>query len=160
MAAHGTLNQAQTNTRQSDIRYQALLREYDLSRSNANHLEDSIWNTAAILVTGSIAGLALLGGTIPDNPGPYDYLLRAAIGGLSIILVIWWKRMVSVWYFVQNMLYYRIVEIEEELDLLSESYISYIERAAKGEEYPDRPGVKGMISAMMDQYKPLFFAYR
>ena len=88
MDAHGKLNQAQTNTRQSDLRYQALLREYDLSRSNANHLEDSIWNTAAILVTGSIAGLALLGGTIPDNPGPYDYLLRAAIGGLSIILVI------------------------------------------------------------------------
>ena len=155
MDAHEIQNEAIANANQSDIRYQALMKEYDLSRVNANHLEDSIWNTAAILVTGSIAGLALLGGTIPDNPGLYDYLLRAAIGALSITLIIWWKRMASVWYFIQNMLYYRIVEIEEELDLFSESYISYIEKAVRGEEYPERPGVNAMISTMKDQYKPL-----
>jgi hypothetical protein len=139
----------------SDSRVQALLKEYELSRTNADHLEDSIWNTAAILVTGSIAGLALLGSTIPDGPRPYDYLLRVAIGALSIILVFWWKRMASVWYFIQNMLYYRIVEIEEQLDLYSESYISYIDRAMRGEEILERPGVGMMISAMKDQYKPL-----
>jgi len=139
----------------SETRVQALLKEYELSRQNADHLEDSIWNTAAILVTGSIAGLALLGGTIPDSPRPYDYLLRASIGALSIILVYWWKRMASVWYFVQNMLYYRIVEIEEELDLYSESYIIYIDKAMKGKKYPDRPGVGAMMAAMKDQFKPL-----
>jgi hypothetical protein len=139
----------------SDTRIQALLTEYELSRTNADHLEDSIWNTAAILVTGSIAGLALLGGTVPDNPRPYDYLLRIAIGALSIILVFWWKKMASVWYFIQNMLYFRIVEIEEELDLYSESYISYIDRALRGEEYPEKPRVTAMISAMKSQYKAL-----
>ncbi len=139
----------------SETRVQALLKEYEVSRKNADHLENSIWNTAAILVTGSIAGLALLGSTIPEAPGLYDYLTRAAIGALSIILVFWWKRMASVWYFVQNMLYYRIVEIEEELDLYSESYIIYIDRAMRGEEILERPGVGMMISAMKDQYKPL-----
>ena len=139
----------------SDSRVQALLKEYDLAFANAAHLENNIWNTAAILVTGSIAGLALLGGSIPDNPRSYDYLLRAAVGALSIILVYWWKRMASVWYFVQNMLYYRIVEIEEELDLYSESYITYLDRASRGEEYPERPRVNTMISAMRAQYKPL-----
>jgi hypothetical protein len=143
------------SSKHSALRVQALLKEYELSRTNADHLEDSIWNTAAILVTGSIAGMALLGGTIPENPGPYDYLLRAAIGALSIILVYWWRRMASVWYFVQNMLYYRIVEIEEELDLYSESYIIYIDKAMRGEEIFDRPGVGSMISAMKEQYKPL-----
>jgi hypothetical protein len=63
--------------------------------------------------------------------------------------------MASVWYFIQNMLYYRIVEIEEELDLFSESYISYVDRASRGETYPDRPGVNAMIAAMKAQYKPL-----
>lgn len=63
--------------------------------------------------------------------------------------------MASVWYFVQSMLYYRVVEIEEELDLFSESYISYIDKAVRGEEYPNRPGVNRMIFAMKDQYKPL-----
>lgn len=140
---------------QTGFREQALLKEYELSRSNADHLEDSIWNTAAILVTGSIAGLALLGGTIPDNPTPYDYLLRAAIGALSIMLIYWWKKMASVWYFIQKVLYFRIVEIEEELDLYSESYIIYIDKALKGEAYPERPGVKAMISAMKKQYRPL-----
>ncbi len=139
----------------SNTRVQALLTEYELSRTNADHLEDSIWSTAAVLVTGSIAGLALLGGAIPDSPRPYDYLLRAAVGALSITLVYWWRRMASVWYFVQNMLYFRIVEIEEELDLYSESYISYIDRASRGEEYPERPRVKAMICAMKAQYRPL-----
>jgi len=139
----------------SDTRVQALLKEYELSRTNANHLEEIIWSTAAVLVTGSIAGLALLGGTIPDSPRLYDYLLRAAIGVLSIILVYWWKTMASVWYFVQNMLYFRIVEIEEELDLYSESYIIYINKALSGEKYPERPGVSAMISAMKAQYRPL-----
>jgi hypothetical protein len=144
-----------TSAALSDVRVRALLKEYELSYSNANHLENSIWNTAAILVTGSIAGLALLGGTIPVSPRPYDYLLRAAIGALSIILVYWWKKMASVWYFIQNMLYFRIVEIEEELDLYNESYINYLDRASRGEKYPERPGVNAMISAMKEQYKPL-----
>ena len=64
----------------SETRVQALLKEYELSSTNAAHLEENIWSTAAVLVTGSIAGLALLGGTIPDSPRVYDYLLRAAIG--------------------------------------------------------------------------------
>ena len=102
----------------SDTRVQVLLTEYEISRTNADHLEDSIWNTAAILVTGSIAGLAILGGTVPESPRPYDYLLRAAIGALSIVLIYWWKRMASVWYFIQNMLYFRIVEIEEDASLI------------------------------------------
>ena len=63
--------------------------------------------------------------------------------------------MASVWYFVQNMLYYRIVEIEEELDLFSERYIFYLDRASKGEEYPEIPCVETMISVMKAQYKPL-----
>jgi hypothetical protein len=139
----------------SDTRVQVLLKEYDIAHSDAAQLENNTWNTAAILITGSIAGLALLGGTIPDNPKLYDYLLRTAIGALSITLVYWWKRMASVWYFVQNMLYYRIVEIEEELDLFSERYIYYLDRASKGEEYLEIPCVETMISAMKAQYKPL-----
>jgi hypothetical protein len=144
-----------TASRPSDNRLQALLKEYELSRTNADHLEEIIWSTAAVLITGSIAGLALLGGTIPDSPRPYDYLVRLAIGILSIVLVYWWKTMASVWYFVQNMLYFRIVEIEEELDLYSESYIIYIEKALSGEKYPERPGVNEMITTMKGQYKPL-----
>ena len=155
MATQEAHNEHSPASTPSDTRVQALLKEYELSHANAAHLEDNIWSTSAVLVTGSIAGLALLGGTIPDSPRPYDYLLRAAIGALSIILVYWWKKMASVWYFVQNMLYYRIVEIEEELDLYSESYISYVDKASKGEEYPKRPRVKAMLSAMKDQYRPL-----
>lgn len=139
----------------SDSRVQALLVEYRRSSDNASHLEDSIWNTAAVLVTGSIAGLALIGGNIPDSPRPYDYVLRAAIGVISIVLVFWWKKMSSVWYSVQNILYFRIVEIEEELDLYSESYIIYSDKALRGIKYPERPRVSSMISALKDQCKPL-----
>lgn len=139
----------------SDARIQALLVEYGRSSDNASHIEDSIWNTAAVLVTGSIAGLALLGGNIPNSPRPYDFVVRAAIGAISIVLVFWWKKMASVWYSVQNILYYRIVEIEEELDLYSESYIMYSDKALRGIKYPERPRVGAMISVMKDQFKPL-----
>lgn len=155
MAAQESQPQGSKESRPSDSRVQALLKEYELSKSNADHLEESIWNTAAVLVTGSIAGMALLGGTIPDDPRPYDYLLRASVGALSVILVYWWKKMASVWYFIQNMLYYRVVEIEEELDLYSERYILFIDRVSRGEKVPENPGVKAMIAAMKDQYKPL-----
>jgi hypothetical protein len=37
-----------TPSKPSDIRVQALLKEYELSKTNADHLEDIIWNTAAI----------------------------------------------------------------------------------------------------------------
>jgi hypothetical protein len=155
MATQEAQKENSTASTPSATRVQALLKEYELAHTNAAHLEDSVWGTAAVLVTGSIAGLALLGGDIHDSPRPYDYLLRAAIGALSITLVYWWQRMAAVWYFVQNTLYYRIVEIEEELDLYMESYISYLDRASRGEEYPERPRVKAMISAMKGQYKPL-----
>jgi len=139
----------------SDNRVQALLKEYGLAYDNADHLERVIWSTAAILVSGSITGLALLGNSIPESPTTYDYLLRTAIGALSILLVYWWRKMASVWYFVQNLCYYRIVEIEEVLDLYISSYISYLDRALRGEKYPKRPRVEAMISAMKDQYRPL-----
>jgi hypothetical protein len=139
----------------SDTRVQVLLKEYEISRINADHLEDSIWKTAAVFVSASIAGLGLLGGTIPESPRLFDYMLRAGIAVVSIVLVYWWKKMASVWYFVQNMLYFRVVEIEEELDLYSESYISYIDRALRGEKYPERPRVNAMISTMKAQYRPL-----
>jgi hypothetical protein len=155
MVTQEAQKQNSTTSRLSDIQVQAVLREYGLSRTNANHLEENIWNTAAVLVTGSIAGLALLGGTIPDSPKPYDYILRAAIGALSIILVYWWKKIASVWYFIQSVLYYRIVEIEEQLDLYSGSYISYVDRASRGEEYPERPGVAAMVAVMKAHHKPL-----
>jgi len=155
MPAQETHKESSTESTLSDIRVQTLLKEYELAKNNADHLEEIIWNTAAVLITGSIAGLALLGGTIPDSPRPYDYLLRTAVGALSIILVFWWKKMASIWYFVQNMLYYRVNEIEEELDLYSERYITYIHNAARGEKYPHKPRVNAMISVMLAQYKPL-----
>ena len=152
---HEAPGEKSTPSALSDNRVHALLTEYQLSNTNASHLETTIWSTAAVLVTGSIAGLALLGGTIPDSPRPYDYLLRAAVGALSIVLVYWWKKMASVWYFVQNMLYYRIVEIEEELDLFSERYILSIDKAMRGEKHTELPKIKAAISAMKDQFQPL-----
>jgi hypothetical protein len=68
--------------------------------------------------------------------------------------VYWWKKMAPAWYFIQNLLYFRIVEIEEELGLYSESYIRYLDRASREEQHPEIPRVNAMISAMKDQYRP------
>lgn len=131
-----------------------LLKEYELCTGDANHLEEVIWATAGVLVTASIAGIGFLGGTIPSNPGPYDYLLRAGIALLSVIFVWSWRIIASRWYSIQRMMYYRILEIEEELDMYKERYVSYLDEALEGGTYPESERINAMIEAMRTKHRP------
>ena len=138
----------------SDTRVEVLLREYELCTSDANHLEEVIWTTAGVLITASIAGVGFLGGTIPASARPYDYLLRVGIALLSVIFVWSWKIIASRWYSIQRMMYYRIIEIEEELDMYKERYISYLDKAVEGKTHPQSQRINAMIEAMRAKHRP------
>ena len=118
---------------------EAQLVEYELCTTDANHLETVIWTTAGILVTGSVAGIAFLGGTLPDDPTGYDVAYRGGIASLFIVLIWLWRRIVARWYSLQQMLYARIIEIEADLSLYKERYIHWQAEYARTRRLPVYP---------------------
>ncbi len=138
----------------SNADVEVLLKEYELCTGDANHLEEVIWATAGVLFTASVAGIGLLGGTIPTQPRPYDYLLRASIALVSVVFLWAWRIIASRWYSIQRMMYYRIIEIEEELGMYKERYVSYLDNAIEGKVYPKSQRIDKMISAMKSKHRP------
>jgi hypothetical protein len=67
-----------------DSQVQALLKEYELTRTTADHLEENTWNTTAVLVTGLIAGLAGWGRCIALTSDA----LRFVIDGHRLMLLL------------------------------------------------------------------------
>jgi hypothetical protein len=133
---------------------EVLLKEYELCTGDANHLEEVIWTTAGVLFTASVAGLGILGGTIPVSPRPYDYLLRIGIALLSIVFVWSWRIISTRWYSIQRAMYYRIIEIEEELGMYKERYVSYLDKAIENKLYLKNQRVDTMITALKAKHRP------
>lgn len=143
-----------TKTVLPDARVEVLLKEYELCTNDANHLEEVIWTTAGVLFTASIAGIGVLGSTVPANPKPYDYLLRISLSILSIIFLWSWKIIASRWYSIQRMMYYRIIEIEEELEMYKERYVSYLDKAVEGKQYPQDQRINTVVETMRAKHIP------
>ncbi|MDQ1639443.1 MAG: hypothetical protein QOF62_2782 [Pyrinomonadaceae bacterium] len=123
----------------------AKLKEYELCAIDANHLESVIWTTAGILITGSVAGIGLLGGTLPSEPRQYDLLFRIIVALLFLLLIWFWRRITSRWYSIQTVMYDRAMEIEAELGLYKERYVHWLKEAAAGRGIPSDPmGVRAI----------------
>lgn len=105
---------------------QSKLLEYQLCTNDANHLETVIWTTAGILITGSVAGIGYLGATLPERPSLRDMVFRGGVAILFITLIWLWRRIVSKWYSIQEILYARIQELEVELSFYKERYIAWL----------------------------------
>lgn len=122
------------------------LLEYELCTTDANHLEAVIWTTAGILITGSVAGIGFLGGTLPKEPTYHDVVFRAGVALLFIILIWFWKRIVARWYSLQQILYARICELEDELSLYKERYIHWLTEYSHDGTLPaDEQGRRAML---------------
>ena len=125
---------------------QAKLVEYQLCTNDANHLETVIWTTAGILITGSVAGIGYLGATLPQRPSLRDIVFRGSVAILFIILIWLWRRIVSKWYSIQQLLYARIQELEIELSFYKERYIAWMtEYVRHGTLPPDEYGKRAVM---------------
>ena len=122
------------------------LLEYELCTTDANHLESVIWTTAGILITGSVAGIGFLGSTLPKEPTYHDILFRGGVAVLFVILIWFWKRIVARWYSLQQILYARMRELEEELALYKERYIYWLTDYSRDGTLPaDEHGRRAML---------------
>jgi len=125
---------------------QAKLLEYQLCTTDANHLESVIWTTAGILITGSVAGIGFLGGTLPKQPSVYDFLFRGGVAVLFVVLIWFWKRIVARWYSLQQILYARICELEAELSFYKERYIHWLTEYSQDGTLPaDEQGRRAIV---------------
>jgi hypothetical protein len=134
-----------------DNRVAILLKECELCSADANHLEEMIWTTAGILITASVAGVGFLGSSVPKSL--YDYLIRTSIAILSIFFIYLWTVIVSRWYSIQRMMYFRIQEIEEELGMYKERYIIYLDNHIKKNTAPQNLQIGTMLATMRTGYK-------
>jgi hypothetical protein len=125
---------------------QSKMLEYQLCTTDANHLESVIWTTAGILITGSVAGIGFLGGTLPKDPTFHDILFRVGVAALFVVLIWFWKRIVARWYSLQQILYARICELEAELSLYKERYIHWLTEYSRDGTLPaDEQGQRAML---------------
>ena len=127
---------------------EAKLKEYELCTSDANHLEGVIWTTAGILITGSVAGIGLLAGTLPPNPGTYDLGFRILVALLFLFLIWFWRRITARWYSIQIVMYERAMEIEEELGLYKERYVHWLKEAARNNALPEDAKRKSIVKRL------------
>jgi hypothetical protein len=125
---------------------QAKLLEYQLCTNDANHLETVIWTTAGILITGSVAGIGYLGATLPERPSLRDMVFRGGVAILFITLIWLWRRIVSKWYSIQQLLYARILELEVDLSFYKERYLAWMTDYVQHGRLPaDEHGKSAMI---------------
>jgi hypothetical protein len=82
---------------------------------------------------------------LPKEPTYHDVLFRAGVGFLFVILIWFWKRIVARWYSLQQVLYARICELEEELSLYKERYIHWLTEYSRDGTLPaDEQGRRAM----------------
>ena len=142
-----------TNAELSDQQVEILLKEYELCLSDAGDLEKYVWTTASVLVPASIAGFAYLGNNISTNSKFIEYFFPIGVSILSIVFIWYWLTMVRRWYSLQRLWYFRASEIEQQLGMYKERYVSALKSASTGKTFTNEPQIEAMITAM----KPKFY---
>lgn len=134
-----------------DIRVQVLLKECELCSIDANHIEDIIWTATGILITASIAGIGFLSGS--GSKSLYDILVHAGVAVLSIFIIWRWEKIVTRWYKIQELMYARVEEIEQELGMFKNRYITALDDHLEGEPLPDNEQIKSFLNKRGGNHK-------
>ena len=133
---------------------EVLLKECELCTNDANHLEQMIWTTAGILFTASVAGIGLLGSSMPQNLRPYDFVTRICLSFLSIVFIWMWRTIALRWYAIQKIMYYRVVELEVNLTMYKERYVLFLDNAVEGKDQETDKNFRQIASILKSRHKP------
>lgn len=111
-------------------RLEVLLKEYELCQKAGHHFENNIWQSIAVFTTLSIAGISFLAQL--NAQSSRVLILKIGVACIFIIILALWKGMMARWNSMQFTEYYRMTEIEEELNMWRERYLKYMSRASIG----------------------------
>lgn len=130
-----------------------LLKEYGFCIGDANHLEQYIWTAAGLLITASVAGLSVISGSLPATANLYDYSIRILVSILSLAFVWIWRMTAQRWHAIQEVMYYRAREIENDIGIYKNRYVTNLYRAISNKEYDRDPKIESLVTAFKNRHK-------
>lgn len=114
----------------------ALLTEYQCCLTDISQLDSDIWQSGAVFLGLSLAGIALLGQA--DVKTWHDLFSQIGIASIGIILLLIWRRLFHRWLFIIRVDFYRMAEIEAESNdgLWMVRYVDYLGDKSNPSEEP------------------------
>jgi hypothetical protein len=103
-----------------------LLKEYETARSTCNQFESNMWQTAAVFIIASLAGVSILF-TLTEHSWT-NLIGVTGIGLISIFILWYWSGTVDRWLSLDAVLLHRMREIETELGMWTQRYTQYLDR--------------------------------
>ena len=101
-----------------------LLVEYEVAHSKVAKWDNATWQSAAIFLSASLAGFVVVAQI--SNFSIYRTFLVCIIGLTAIFVLSGWYRLIQRWHRYKRITYYRIREIEGELDFWQNRYIQHL----------------------------------
>lgn len=118
-----------TSSQQQDgISYpsrEELLKEYEFCQSAALSLEETIWQTSAIMGIGIIGTFLFIGTRSAIDQPPWQ--VAAISGAFSFAVSLIWWFVARRWWSIQHAMFMRMRHIEENLGLHAHRYIKYLD---------------------------------
>jgi hypothetical protein len=107
-----------------------LLQEYGLCDEQIGRLDALIWQTASLIYPISLAGFAYFGTSSIHIPDRFFSLLAVAFGSITLMVI--WYMLSRLWFRFQSIAFYRMVEIEDEIEVMWRfRYSSFMGRSGK-----------------------------
>ncbi|MCP4602403.1 MAG: hypothetical protein GY847_18120 [Proteobacteria bacterium] len=109
-----------------------LLTEYQVCEQSIEHYETLVWHTASIFLVLSITGLGFFLRDI-NCPSWARCIMICTAAGVVMIVLLSWKAILARWWSYQQVKWYRMREIEKDLEFWNSRYIHHLD-APKSED--------------------------
>lgn len=131
----------------------ALLKEYEIGHQHAWKWDQATWQTAAIFLPASLAGLIVVAQISGFSPSKFPLVFIIAIS--SIVILFAWLRMIKHWNDCKYLMYFRLREIERDLGLWKNLYFASLNEK-KEEVAPDLAFLNEKKRARLEKLSQLF----
>ena len=108
----------------SESRINQLLKEYEIGQNHAWKFDTSIWQTASVFIPTSIAGFVFISQT--NGFSISRFVTVCFLGFGSISMLVGWINLVNRWENYKRIIFIRLRDIEEQLDLWHNRNLYYV----------------------------------
>lgn len=108
----------------SESRINQLLKEYEIGQNHAWKFDTSIWQTAAVFIPTSLAGFVFVAQTNEFTLSRFITVCLLGLGSVSIL--VGWINLVDRWEKYKRIIFIRLRDIEEQLDLWHNRNLQYV----------------------------------
>jgi hypothetical protein len=106
---------------------EVLLKEYEFSQKTAENMENTIWQSSAVIGVGLFGSFLLIALRGTDSQPPW--YIACVVGPIVFVLSLIWWLVARRWWSVQHAMFLRMRHIERRLGMHSLNYIGYLDHA-------------------------------